>query len=87
MIKITVDNRYTKDLFLKLVHEDANFRYTVEQVQDHPWMTRRFNEDIPLTSSEKIAAFSHSQILSGVTKTILLNPLSNNKNRLSKACI
>jgi len=65
-------NRYTKDLFLKLVHEDPNFRYTVEQVQDHPWITRRFNEDIPLTSSEKIAAFSHSQVFSGIIKSLYL---------------
>jgi len=58
--------RYSKDLFLKLVQEDPYLRYTVEQVQGHPWVSRRFDEDIPLTSSEKIAAFSHSQILSRV---------------------
>lgn len=64
--------RYSKDLFFKLVCPDPIGRYTAEHALNHPWITRRFEDDIPLTSPEKMRAFSHSQILSRVINIGLL---------------
>jgi len=54
-----------------LVCSDPIGRYTAEHALNHPWITRRFQDDIPLTSPEKMRAFSHSQILSRVIKIII----------------
>jgi len=65
-------NRYSKDLFLKLICHDPIERYTCEHAFNHPWITRRFQDDIPLTSPEKMRAFSHSQTLSRMFKTMYM---------------
>lgn len=44
----------SKDLFLKLTNPDPQDRYTADQALTHPWITRRFNENIPLTFNENL---------------------------------
>ena len=43
-----------KDFFLKLTNPDPQDRYTADQALCHPWITRRFNENIPLTFNENL---------------------------------
>ena len=65
---VLIIDRYSKDLFLKLICNDPIERYTCEHAFNHPWITRRFQDDIPLTSPEKMRAFSQSQTLSRVMR-------------------
>jgi serine/threonine protein kinase len=54
-------NKSSTHLFLKLVDESPHERYTSEDVKNHPWITRNFTEDPPMTASERMKAFNDSQ--------------------------
>jgi len=36
-------------------------RYTAEDLQKHPWFTRRFNDEVPLSAHEVVTSFSFEQ--------------------------
>lgn len=36
-------------------------RYTAEDLQKHPWLTRNFNDEIPLSAHEVMTSFSFEQ--------------------------
>lgn len=55
-----------KDFFLKLTNEDPQERYTASQALEHPWITRKFNEDIPMTFSEKMRVINLQNDFSNV---------------------
>ena len=47
----------------------------------HPWITRRFEEKIPLTAGEEIQIFNQEQVLQKAIKTVLfLSIMSKNKD-------
>ena len=43
-------------------------RYTVDQALSHPWITRNFKENVPLTGLENIKAFNNLGSLVMVNK-------------------
>lgn len=49
------------------MHTDAVVRYTAEDALKHPWITRKFDEGIPLSAHEVMASFSLEQSFSRVT--------------------
>jgi len=49
-----------------LIDENPHERYTSDQVGSHPWISRRFEEEIPMTSAEKMRAFMSAQSLARV---------------------
>lgn len=40
---------------------DAQQRYTAANALSHPWITRRFKDEIPLSAYEKMRAFELQQ--------------------------
>jgi len=40
--------------------DDPHERFTASEVINHPWITRRFDKDIPMSRSERLKAFSQS---------------------------
>lgn len=44
-------------MFLKLCNPSPIERYTSEKALRHPWITRNFKADVPLTQSEEIREF------------------------------
>ena len=58
--------RLAINLFEKLVNLEPFGRYTAEEACDHPWMTRRINDDVPLTANEIWIYFDLEQSLSRV---------------------
>lgn len=55
-----------QNFFLKLMHNDPVVRYTAEDALKHPWITRKFDEGIPLSAHETMASFSVEQSFSRV---------------------
>jgi serine/threonine protein kinase len=55
-----------KDFFLKLVCKNPASRYNASQALSHPWITRKFENSIPLTFEEKLHNFTKQQDLSNV---------------------
>lgn len=45
--------RLAKDFFLRLCHVDIRSRYSANMALKHPWITRQFNNPIPLTIYEE----------------------------------
>jgi len=52
---------------LKLVCQDSYGRYTAEQALNHPWITRKFNQPLPLTATEKMLAFEKVEFFKRVS--------------------
>ena len=52
-----------KDLICKLCRISQIERYDAKRALQHPWITRRFDEKIPLTASEEIQMFNQEQVL------------------------
>lgn len=80
-------NRFAQDFFLKLTNEDPQERYTASQALEHPWITRKFNEDIPMTFSEKMRVINLQNDFSNVfisNEKICINFLLNQKKKKRK---
>ncbi len=45
------------DLFKRMVTENHEERYTASEALNHPWITRRLDDPVPLSVSEKILLF------------------------------
>ena len=45
------------DFFIKLTSKQPGARYIAEQALTHPWITRDFKSNIPLTFEEKYHLF------------------------------
>jgi len=52
-----------KDLICKLCRISQIERYDAKRALQHPWITRRFDEKIPLTAGEEIQMFDQEQVL------------------------
>ncbi len=46
-------------------------RYTAEEVEKHPWISRRFDDEIPLSAHEVMNSFSLEQSFTRVSLTPL----------------
>lgn len=46
-------NKFSQSLIEKLCHPKASLRYTVEQALQHPWITRKFDTEIPRNNFEQ----------------------------------
>jgi serine/threonine protein kinase len=55
-----------EDLFSKMTFLEPSQRYTIDEVAQHPWITRDFNTKIPLTSNETVQAFQQQYTLKKV---------------------
>lgn len=53
--------RIAQNFFLKIMNRNPLARYTAEDLQKHPWFTRRFNEEVPLSAHEVMTSFSFEQ--------------------------
>ena len=58
--------RLPKNLFMKMATIEASDRFTAEIILSHPWITRNFNSDIPMTCTENIKAFTQQKNFSMV---------------------
>jgi hypothetical protein len=66
-----------------LIHENPHERYTSDQVESHPWISRKFEEEIPMTSSEKMKAFVFAQSFTRIIKAMyIVQQFSNNDQKL-----
>lgn len=52
-----------KDIICKLCRISQIERYDAKRALQHPWITGRFDEKIPLTASEEIQMFNQEQVL------------------------
>ena len=50
-----------KDFFLKLATPSQSERYNVGQALLHPWITRRFEDEIPMTFNQRRKIFEKEQ--------------------------
>ena len=55
-----------EDLFSKMTFLEPSQRYTIDEVAQHPWITRAFHTKIPLTSNETVQAFQQQYTLKNV---------------------
>lgn len=56
-----------QNFFLKLMNSDPLIRYTAEDALKHPWITRNFDDEIPLGAHEVVTYFSMEQTFTRVT--------------------
>lgn len=54
-------DRMAKNLFLKLVHSEPQERYSAAKALAHPWITRRFQDEIPLSAHEMMQLYEQQQ--------------------------
>lgn len=47
-----------KDFFLKLCSYPPNSRYDAQTALQHPWLTRNFRDEIPLTKTEEVMSYA-----------------------------
>ena len=55
-------------------------RYTADEVEKHPWISRRFDDEIPLSAHEVMNSFSLEQSFTRVS--FCFGGSSNSPNRL-----
>lgn len=60
-----------QDFFLKLVNPDPKDRYDAQTALNHPWITRRFDEQVPMTLMEIQSAFYCQQDLKQNLKMLI----------------
>ena len=58
---LTIFISLSKDLFLKLVKVEARERYAAETALQHPWVTGKHEDEIPLTSYERMELYDQKQ--------------------------
>ena len=80
-----------KNLFLKLVDVNPLNRYSAETASAHPWITRKFDEEIPMTGFEHWTNFENEQKISNLTKGIyflyyLQKKISEQQQEKSQQC-
>ena len=50
-------------------------RYTAASIVSHPWITRNFNDKLPLTINEKLEAYNHQNTLIRIIKALMFTNL------------
>jgi serine/threonine protein kinase len=55
-----------KSFFLKMMNTDPVIRYRAEDALKHPWITRKFDDPIPLSGHEVMSNFSLEQTFTRV---------------------
>ena len=61
----------TKDFFKRLCVVDSKFRYTAEEALTHPWITRRFEDPIPLNYQDYLYQESLKKIMVNVAQVFV----------------
>lgn len=59
-----------KDFFEKLCSYPSSIRYDAERALQHPWITRKINEPVPMTINQEIALFDKERKLSLAIKAV-----------------
>jgi serine/threonine protein kinase len=59
-------NSLSRDLFLKMMAMQPSERYTAVQACNHPWITRKVNDSIPMTFEQKNLIFKKEMELNKV---------------------
>ena len=55
--------RLAQSLLLKLLTYDPNERYSAADVLQHPWITRRPSDKIPMSLSDRMKAYYNTQTI------------------------
>lgn len=75
------NNRLAQDLFLRLCETDLSKRYTAELALQHPWITRKIGQPIPLTIFEENTIRKNTLDLSAVLKASFYSIYCLNKSK------
>lgn len=68
---LILTNSLAKNLFLKLVQLEPTERYSAAKASAHPWITRKFEDEIPLSAHEMMMFFEQQQTLKRVISFLL----------------
>lgn len=60
-----------QDFFNRISKIEANERYTTQEALRHPWLTRNFEDQIPLSLHESFSGFEKSHNISQVLSILL----------------
>jgi len=80
-----------KDLICKLCRISQIERYDAKRALQHPWITRRLDEKIPLTASEEIQMFNQEQVFQKCIRVLtfmsILKKEEQNQDQNGERCV
>jgi len=59
-----------ENFFRKIMSRNPIARYTADEVEKHPWLSRRFDDEIPLSAHEVMNSFSLEQSFTRIMKAL-----------------
>lgn len=74
-------SKLAKNLIVKLCKISQIERYDAKRALHHPWITRRLDDDVPLTASEEIQHFNLEGILQKSIKLVHVLSILKNGNK------
>ena len=56
---------------MRMIAQQPDKRYTAEEALQHPWITRRYEDDIPLSLTDKMVMFDKTQLFARIIKSLM----------------
>jgi len=63
-------SQLAENFFRKIMSRNPIARYTADEVEKHPWLSRRFDDEIPLSAHEVMNSFSLEQSFTRIMKAL-----------------
>lgn len=76
--------RLAQNFFQKLTISDPSERYSANQALNHPWITRKIDDPIPLTIKEKFQTFEKKENFARISKILFFIYLCKKKQESLK---